>query len=221
MEIDVQALSLKDAYKLMTGLIAPRPIAMVSTQSAEGLAHIAPYSFFSGVGANPPALLFCPSNDSDGGEKDSLRNAKPKAEGGQGVFAVNLAVEHYAREVAGCAEEAPYGQSEFELTQLQAVACQSIDAPRLAQSPAGFECETLQVIRLAEHQPSGANIVIGKVRHIWIEDTLLDSKRMHIDHAKLQHIGRLGGTGYCSTRDQFELPRGLAALQLPSPFTTE
>ena len=100
MRIDPAELSQAERYKLLIGGIVPRPIAVVSTVSVEGVFNVAPFSFFNGVGSDPMTLLFCPANTADGGEKDSLRNAKPAAEGGTGVFVVNVASEEILRQVA-------------------------------------------------------------------------------------------------------------------------
>src|ERR1051325_3658365 len=100
MEIDPAKIALENRYKLLIGCIVPRPIAFVSTISPDGRLNLAPFSFFNGVGSDPMTLLFCPANKPDGSEKDSLRNAKPIAEGGLGEFVVNLASEPYATKVA-------------------------------------------------------------------------------------------------------------------------
>lgn len=85
MHIDPTLLATDDRYKLLIGLIVPRPIAWVSTIAPPGSAHagrpnLAPFSFFNGVGSNPLMLLFCPANKPDGSEKDTLRNCKPPSE---------------------------------------------------------------------------------------------------------------------------------------------
>ena len=212
MEIDIASLSASERYKLMIGCIQPRPIAMVGTISADGKENLAPYSFFSGVGADPMTLLFCPANRSDGSEKDSLRNAKPKSEGGTGVFTVSVAVESYKHEVAAASEELGGGESEFELVGLTPKKGEVVDAPRVLEAPAGFECLTKRVIPLGDGRAGSPNIVLGEVVHMWLEDALLLPK-YHVDQDKIGTIGRMGGLRYCSTRDQFELPRGKNALQ--------
>jgi flavin reductase (DIM6/NTAB) family NADH-FMN oxidoreductase RutF len=88
MEIDPAQLAPADRYKLLIGCIVPRPIAFVSTISLDGMPNLAPFSFFNGIGSDPMSLLFCPVNKGDGSEKDTLRNAKPAAEGGVGQFVV-------------------------------------------------------------------------------------------------------------------------------------
>jgi flavin reductase (DIM6/NTAB) family NADH-FMN oxidoreductase RutF len=212
MELDPAKLSQSERYRLMIGCIVPRPIAVVSTISRDGKANLAPFSFFNGIGARPMTLLFCPVNTADGSEKDTLRNCKPEDEGGTGEFVVNLALEDYRREVAAAGEALPYGESEFELAGLTPTPGRVVRTPRLAESPACFECRTRQVLRLAPGEPGGANIVIGEVVHIQVADDLVDEK-LRVRPGALQAIGRLGGLEYCTTRDRFELPRGRAALE--------
>lgn len=116
-------LTVAERYSLLIGCVTPRPIAFVSTVSAEGRPNLAPFSFFNAVGSNPMTLLFCPANTPEGGEKDTLRNAKPVDEGGTGEFVVNVATHAIRRAVAGAAEDLPFGESEFELVGLTPTAC--------------------------------------------------------------------------------------------------
>ena len=211
MEIEARDLSVRDRYKLLIGLIVPRPIAFVSTVSDDGRPNLAPFSFFNGIGSEPMTLLFCPGNRADGSDKDTLLNCRPEADGGTGQFVVNAAIEEYQWEVAGASEELPHGESEFELTGLTPVASSKVGPPRVAESPWAFECETLQVLRLAPGAPAGGNVVIGQVVHIHLDDELVND-RLHIDYSKLRAIGRLGGPGYATTRERFAMPRGRAAL---------
>lgn len=217
MELDPERLSQPDRYKLLIGAIVPRPIALVSTASPDGsCVNLAPFSFFAGVGSNPMTLLFCPANNADGGEKDSLRNAKPAEEGGSGEFVVNIATEAYARKVAAAAEPLAYGRSEFELACLTAAPSVKVRCPRVAESPVSFECRTVQVIRTNPGGPAGGNIVIGRVVYVHAHDGLVND-RFHTDPAKLAAIGRMGGLGYTTTRERFEMPMGAKALEAELP----
>ena len=148
----------------------------------------------------------------DGGEKDTLRNCKPIAEGGTGEFVVNLAVEAYRHEVSAAGEPLPHGESEFDLTGLETAPALAVNAPRVAASPVAYECRTREVIRLAPEVPGGANLVIGEVVHLHVLDDLVDD-RLNIDADRLAAIGRMGGLEYCRTRDRFTMPRGRAALE--------
>lgn len=217
MEIDPAKLEIRNRYKLLIGGVVPRPIAFVSTVSPDGKLNLAPFSFFNGVGSNPLTILFCPANNADGSEKDTLRNCRPVEEGGVGAFVVNAATERYARAVAGAAEGLDYGVSEFELVGLTPSPSAVVKPPRVAESPLAFECRTVQVVRTNPGAPAGGNIVIGEVVHVYAHDDLVN-ERFHVDPAKLAAIGRMGGLGYCTTRDRFEMPMGRDALELPLPF---
>lgn len=212
MELNPANLPQPDRYKLLIGCIVPRPIAWVSTISPDGQPNLAPFSFFNGVGSDPMMLLFCPANKTDGSEKDSLRNAKPATEGGVGEFIVNIVAHPLALQMAATAEPLAYGESEFDLAGLTQAPARFVRAPRVLESPVSFECRTHQVIRTNPGAPAGGNIVIGQVIHIWIRDDLLND-RHHTDPAKLDAIGRMGGLGYCTTRDRFEMPMGRTALE--------
>jgi len=218
MELDPAALAQRDRYKLLIGCIVPRPIAFVSTISPDGTStNLAPFSFFNGVGSNPMMLVFCPANNADGSEKDTLRNCKPAAEGGQGEFVVNASIERYVRQIAAASEPVPYGESEFKLTGLTTAPSAVVQPPRVADSPWCFECVTHQVIRTNVGAPAGGNIVIGRVVHIHLADHLVN-ERFHVDPAVLRAVGRMGGLGFTRTRERFDLPMSIAALKLPDPI---
>ncbi|MDA0802329.1 MAG: flavin reductase family protein [Planctomycetota bacterium] len=210
---DAAELGVAERYKYLIGGIVPRPIAVVGTRSSAGVANLAPFSFFAGVGSTPWTLLFCPANrDAPGGpEKDTLANAKPVEEGGTGVFCVSVASEGIIRQVVAASEPLPPGQDEFAAVGLTPVECDRIGAPRVAESPLAFECRTLSVTRLAKGVPGGANIVVGEVVRVHAHSTVW-LERHRIDPAALQAVGRMGGLSYCTTAARFELPMGLAAL---------
>lgn len=214
MELDPRSMSIADRYKVLIGVIVPRPIAFVSTISPDGRLNLAPFSFFCGVGSNPMTLLFCPANTEHGTEKDTLRNAKPASEGGVGEFVVNVASEAYERQMAACAEPLAYGESEFALSGLKTSPSAVVRPPRVLESPVSFECRTLQVIRTNPGQPSGGNIVLGEVVHVHVADGVMN-ERLHANPDTLAAIGRMGGSGYVRTTNaaqRFEMPAGRQAL---------
>lgn len=216
MELDADRLAPSDRYKLLIGAIVPRPIALVSSVSADGRLNLAPFSFFNGAGSDPMCLLFCPANKPDGSMKDTLRNVLVPADGGTGEFVVNVATEGYAARMAATAEPLPFGESEFQLSGLTPVPSTRVRPPRVAESPLSFECITHQIIRLNPGVAAGGNVVIGRVLHIHAAEGLVN-ERFHVDPAKLAAIGRMGGLGYCRTRDRFEMPMGARALELDDP----
>ncbi len=210
MQLDPASLAPRDRYKLLIGAIVPRPIGFVSTISPEGAANLAPFSFFNGVGSDPMSLLFCPSAANDGrGDKDTLRNIEAT-----GQFVVNIVSESIARQMAVCAEDAPYGQSEFALSGLTPAPSARVKPPRVLESPISFECEKTQLVRLNPANPSApgsGNVVIGRVVWIHAAEGLVDD-RFHVDPERLAAVGRMAGLTYCTTRQRFEIPWGKDAL---------
>ncbi len=211
MEIDPSTIGARERYKILSGVIVPRPIAFVSTRAPDGRLNLAPYSFFNGVGSDPMTVLFCPANNADGSEKDTLRNCDPPPTG-LGQFVVNLATEAYAARMAATAHPLPYGESEFDLAGLTPSPSSVVAPPRLAESPVALECETLQVVRTNPGAAGGGNVVIGRVVWVHVRDDVID-EGFRIDHDRLRAIGRMAGAAYLTTRDRFDLPFGKAALE--------
>ena len=203
MELDPAALEPSLRYKLLIGSVVPRPIAVVSTVSPQGQTNVAPFSYFNAVGHKPLALMFSIAPKAGGGEKDTLRNVRPVAEGGTGEYVINLAVESYRHPVAEASEPLPYGDSEFDHIALTPAPSRVVQAPRVAESPVAFECRTRQIVPVGEF-----SMVIGDVVHLFVRDDLVDD-RYRIDADRLGAIGRMGGYDYCRTGDRFTIPNGL------------
>mgnify|MGYP001050641738 CR=1 FL=1 len=216
-DIDPLQIEVVERYKLLVGAIVPRPIAFVSTASPAGRHNLAPYSFFNGVGSNPMTLLFCPANDANGDEKDTLRNCKPLSMGGTGEFVVNVAAERYAREMAAAAEELSPLESEFDLVGLTPEPSAVVAPPRVKESPIAFECRTVTVVATNPGAPAGGNIVIGQVVNVHVQDDALVDERYRVDPERLAAIGRMAGITYCTTKDRFDIPWGRKALAAKAP----
>src|SRR5471032_1704334 len=107
MKLDFSRLPAREIYGRMISTILPRPIAWVSTISAEGKTNLAPFSFFQGVTANPPTLMFVPVNNRQGGKKDTVRNIEAVPE-----FVVNLVPNRLAEQMNATSATVPYGESE-------------------------------------------------------------------------------------------------------------
>jgi flavin reductase (DIM6/NTAB) family NADH-FMN oxidoreductase RutF len=208
MEIDTGSISRAERYKLLIGGVVPRPIAFVATVGVDGSVNLAPFSFFTAIGSDPMLLMFCPSNKEDGSEKDTMRNAELVERGGTGEFVVNIVPVGIAEKMAACAAILPYGESEFAFSGLTPVPSVRVKPPRVKECLLSYECVTQQVVRTNPGAPGGGNIVIGRVVHVRAEDEIVNT-RFHIDPAKLDALGRMGGPrGYCTTRDRLEVARG-------------
>jgi flavin reductase (DIM6/NTAB) family NADH-FMN oxidoreductase RutF len=194
----------RQMYKLMTGIIVPRPVALVSTMSSDGVANLAPFSFFCGVGSNPPTVLFCPSlrpgvSAGTVEPKDTLRNIEETGE-----FVINVVSEAIAAAANASSAEVPPQVDEFVLSGLTPVASVAIRPPRVAESPAQMECKLLQVIYTG-HAPGSGVIVLGEIVRFHLREDLVDNFR--VDPAGLDAVGRMAGNTWVRTRDRIELIR--------------
>ncbi|PWT84819.1 MAG: flavin reductase family protein [Acidobacteria bacterium] len=194
----------RQIYKLMTGIIVPRPVALVSTVDANGVANLAPFSFFSGVGSVPPTVLFCPAlrPSSSGGEahrKDTLHNVEETRE-----FVINVVSEAISEQANHTAAEVAPEVDEFQLVGLTPLSSEVVRPPRVAESPAQMECRLLQVIYTSQ-VPGGGVIVLGEVVRFHVREDLVDDFR--VDPAGLDALGRMAGNTWVRTHDRIELSR--------------
>jgi flavin reductase (DIM6/NTAB) family NADH-FMN oxidoreductase RutF len=200
MQIDLKGKAPREIYGLMTATILPRPIAWVSTVSKEGKANLAPFSFFQGVTANPPTLLFVPVNTREGHQKDTVRNIEQVPE-----FTVNMVSDALAEKMNACAANLLYGESEFETFGIESAPSVRVKAPRVAAAPVSFECTLHSIVKIGEG-PLAANVVFGNILYCHVDDAVLGADG-HPDPAKLDLVGRMGGELYTRTRDRFALKR--------------
>ena len=205
---DIGSMSTSNSYKLLASLVMPRPIAWITTIDADGVANAAPFSFFNLVSANPPLAAIGFSGASDRQSKDTLVNIRATGE-----LVINLVSEELAQAMNITATAAPRGTDELALAGLARAASVQVKPPRIAASPASFECRTFQII-----EPGGdSTILLAQVVHVHVRsDAFENEARLHIDPAMLKLVGRMhGGGGYCTTRDVFELERLSWPLQKP------
>jgi flavin reductase (DIM6/NTAB) family NADH-FMN oxidoreductase RutF len=198
----------RQVYKLMTGIIVPRPVALVSTLDRNGVPNLAPFSFFTGVGSNPPTVLFCPVVRTPGAaafesqtdlRKDTLRNVEETGE-----FVVNVVSDAIAAAANASAAEVPPEVDEFVLSGLTPQPSQLVRPPRVAESPAQMECKLLQVIYTG-HAPGAGVIVLGEIVRFHLRSSLVEDFR--VDPAGLDAVGRMAGNTWARTRDRIELIR--------------
>ncbi|MSU46295.1 MAG: flavin reductase family protein [Lacunisphaera sp.] len=208
MVLDFEKLAPRDAYAWMVSAITPRPIAWVSTISAAGKTNLAPFSFFQGVCANPPTLLFTGANDHDGRKKDSVVNVEQVPE-----FVVNIVPYALREPMNATSAPLPHGESEFEKFNIAATPSLKVRPPRVAATPIAFECNLDRIVRIGEG-PLAANVVFGRIVCAHITESVLGTSG-GIDPAKLDTIGRMGGDAYTRTGQFFSIsrPTGGSALR--------
>lgn len=196
MNFDIEALPASVPYKLLVGLCAPRPIALITSMDENGQLNAAPFSAYNylctdppivGIGVqNRPANLFIP--------KDTARNIRRTGE-----FVVNVVTEDIAEQMNICATDFPADVNELEMAGLTTVPSQKVKVPRIAEAHAALECREHQTIEIGR-----SRIVLGRVVAVYVEDRYVDPKGPYIKADELHAIGRMNGLGnYVKTRDAF------------------
>lgn len=184
------------AYKILTGLVTPRPIAWVTTQNLEGVVNAAPFSFFNVFGSKPPMLAFAPGDRSPGVPKDTALNIRL-----QGEFVVNLVDEDVADAMVGTAAALEAGVSELEGSGLTTVPSDTIAPPRIKESPVSLECVRHSVVEVGQNR-----LVIGLVKRVHVREGIMDPESCRVDVSAFKPVGRMASPSwYVRCKDLFEL----------------
>jgi len=196
-ELELATLPALERYKLLIGLVIPRPIGWVSTLSENGVANCAPFSFFNVISEAPPLCILSFNLRSDGLLKHTLKNIRRTGE-----YVVNLADESTANAMHISSTEAAEDESEFALAGLTPVAAAKVKHPRIQEAAAALEC---RVERRIEFGPQ-RDLVIGEILHIHARDGIVDPVSKRVSEENYHPIGRLFANRYCTTRQRFNLP---------------
>ena len=197
MDLAFEDLAARDAYKLLTALVVPRPIALLTTLDGAGRVNAAPFSFFNAMGTDPPTVVLGIQRRDDGRLKDTAANLSA----GRG-FVVNLVDFALAERMNVCATDFPAEWSEPEVAGIALAESVGGAPPRLRDAPASLECLVDEILPRRTF-----SIVVGRALRAHVRDGLLDAESMRVDLAALDLVGRLAGSGYATTRDVFELRR--------------
>jgi flavin reductase (DIM6/NTAB) family NADH-FMN oxidoreductase RutF len=181
-------------YRLLAGGVVPRPIAWVSSRSADGVDNLAPYSFFNVVAYDPPVVMFAPVGTGED-LKDTPQNVLDTEQ-----FVVNVVTEDLVEAMNATSATVPEGENEFEHAGIDAVEATVVDAARVADAKVAFECELYDAIEVG-----GSTMVLGEVVYAHVDDEVTTNEKL--DVTKLDAVGRLSGSYYATTRDRFSLER--------------
>ncbi len=188
-------------YRMMTGLVVPRPIAFVSTTSESGHDNLAPFSYFMLGGDNPPSLAFCPTTNREGNPKDTLRNIELSKD-----FVVNLVTSEMAKGMNETSFAYPQGDEEWGVSGFTKEPSTLVKPPRVAESPVQFECRLHEIVRHGAG-PSSSAYVIGEILVAHVSADLVDENgRLK---SPFRPLARMGGKEYLDTDcgKVFELAR--------------
>src|SRR5262245_44912939 len=200
MQFDIDAMSPMDRYELLLGTIVPRPIALITTLGSDGQINAAPYSLFNVMGHDPAVAMVSVLAHPEARLKDTANNILATKE-----FVINLVSETVAEAMNITCIDAPPGVNELELANLKTVASMKVKPPRVAASPAAFECRFLSSISFGPNQA----IIAGQIVQAYVEDRFVqDSARGLVDTPELKLIGGMhGAKWYAKLSDRFEMER--------------
>lgn len=196
--LDPAALSRAERYFTLIALVAPRPIAWVTSRSPEGVVNAAPFSFYTGISANPPVLGIAVGRRRDGSRKDTARNILATGE-----FVVHLAEEDDLETLVATSAEHPPEVSEPELLGLELTGSARVAVPALACARARMECRLHRHLEVGEDP---VDLLLGEVLAFRLAPELLDEAG-HVRQELLRPVGRLGGEDYAPVGARRRVPR--------------
>lgn len=221
----------QEFYRYMIGTIGPRPIAFASTIDAAGRVNLSPFSFFTIAGYNPPTLVFVPTVNRHGHKKHTLLNLEEVGE-----VVINVVNYSMVEQMSLASAEFERGVNEFTKSGFTAVPSSRVRPPRVAESPASFECVVKQIIPVGKQdrpsethindnhadQPGAGYVVMCEVVMAHIQESVFNEQDA-IDPHRLDLIGRMGADWYCRAKGDalFEVARpsvGIGLDQIPSPI---
>ncbi|WP_299214572.1 flavin reductase family protein [uncultured Dokdonia sp.] len=205
--IDPKEISVPKLFGHLTGAVGPRPIAFASTIDTQGNVNLAPFSFFNIFGANPPILVFSPSRSGrDNSTKNTLDNVLEVPE-----TTINMVDYAMVQQMSLASTAYPKGVNEFTKAGLTELASESVQPPRVAESPVQFECKVIEVKPLGTEGGAG-NLVICEIVKIHIKEEVLDTNG-DIDPLKMDQVARMGGNWYSrANQGLFEVPKPIVQL---------
>jgi len=200
-------LSVAEFQFLMQGAIAPRPIAFASTINAKGEVNLSPFSYFNCFSSNPPILVFSPARRvRDNTTKHTLENVKEVPE-----VVINVVSHVIVEQTSLASTEYGDGVNEFIKAGLTELKSELVKPPRVAESPAQFECKVNEIKALGDG-PGAGNMIICEVLKMHIDEAVLEDSGKFIDPNKIDLVSRLGGAWYgrASGDALFTIPKPLA-----------
>ncbi|MCV6629951.1 MAG: flavin reductase family protein [Flavobacteriaceae bacterium] len=204
--IDPKNITTAELHGILLTAVAPRPIALASTISDDGVVNLSPFSFFNVFSANPPVLIFSPARRvKDNTTKHTLENAIATRE--VVIQVVNFAI---VEQMSLSSTEYADGVNEFEKAGFTQVASRTVKPPRVGEAPVAFECKVSEVKSLGDEGGAG-NLIFCEVSRIHIQTQYLDANDK-LDTTKLDLVARMGGSWYSRATPEslFEIPKPIA-----------
>ena len=155
-------------------LIFPRPIGWISSVNKNGVANLAPYSYFNAVTDEPPQIMFCSNGSSTHGKyKDSLSNILYTKE-----FVVNFVTTATRNQMSISSRDFKPDEDEFLLSNLKKKKSKLVKVPSVKDSPVNLECKLVQIIKLQSNSDKTSTMVVGEVIGVYINNKFIKNNRV-------------------------------------------
>ena len=201
MKFNMEEATHRQTYNLLIGLVAPRPIAWITSMNEDGRLNAAPFSAYNYLCTDPPIIGVGVTDRPSASfvPKDTARNIRRTGE-----FVVNVVTEDLARQMNICATDFPSEVNELDMAGLTTAPSQVVKVPRIQQAHAALECREHTTMEIGR-----SRIILGRVVSIYIEDRFVDPAGPYVRAEELHAIGRMNGLGsYVKTRNSFlSIPR--------------
>jgi flavin reductase (DIM6/NTAB) family NADH-FMN oxidoreductase RutF len=196
LDFDFATLSAAQRYKLLCGLVVPRPIALITTISDAGVVNAAPFSFFNVFSEKPPLVIVGLQVKADLSLKDTTRNVRAN-----GLFVINMVDEALANSMVDCSIGFPSGVGEPDALKLPMAPGVHVAVPHLAGAPAALECRKVTLMNFGAER----DLLVGEVLGIQVRDGIVDPETLRTDYDQYMPVGRVAGTMYARMQDRFEI----------------
>ena len=195
LSFDFADLTPKERYKLLIGTVIPRPIALITTVSPDGIPNAGAFSFFNILTHDPAIMAVGIEYRPDGVPKDTAANILATGE-----FTVHISDQALVDQMEICSIKFPPDVDELQVAGLETVPGETVGNPRILAAPAAFECHLVQTVPVTPARV----IVLGEVKRMFVREGLVDPTTLHVDQIGIDAVGRLGGHLYARQLDQFE-----------------
>jgi flavin reductase (DIM6/NTAB) family NADH-FMN oxidoreductase RutF len=198
MQFEMETTPHRQIYNLLIGLVAPRPIAWVTSMDHDGTLNAAPFSAYNYLCTDPPIVAMGVTNRPDARftPKDTARNIRRTGE-----FVVNVVTDDLLEKMNLCATDFPAGVNELEMAGLTTAPSSVVKVPRIAEAHAALECREFTSMEIGR-----SRIILGRVVAMYVEDRFIVPEQNgagpYIKADELHAVGRMNGLGnYARTRD--------------------
>ena len=182
-------------------LIFPRPIGWISSVNKNGVANLAPYSYFNAVTDEPPQIMFCSNGSSTHGKyKDTLSNILHTKE-----FVVNFVTTVTRNQMNISSRDFKPDEDEFLLSNLKKKKSKLVKAPSVKDSPVNLECKLVKIIKLQSNSDKTSTMIVGEVIGVYINNKFIKNNK--VDSISMKYIARMGYSEYTNISSKFNLKR--------------